>query len=99
MYNPSFNDETSNKYADLFAEKLKLAPLVDNIFDALEKHGQLAITAPSGPVQGVSNPSNGNWKLKPELHKVNDVEIYSPGLFYINDNSDIDTTVKSLTEQ
>jgi len=49
----------SNKYAEQFVEKLKLAPLVDNVFDALEKYGQFALTAPSGPVQGVSNPSNG----------------------------------------
>lgn len=76
-----------------------MAPLVDNVFEALEKHGQLAITGPSGPVQGVSHPSNGKWKLKPEIQKVNDVEIYSPGLFQIDDESSVEQTITSLSEQ
>jgi len=78
---------------------MKNTPLTDNVFDALEKYGQCALTGPSGPVQGISNPSNGVWRLRPELKKVNDVEIYTSGLFQINNDATFDETIKSLNEQ
>jgi len=54
---------------------LKKAPLVANVYDALEKHGQLAVTGPSSKPQGVADPPNGKWKLRPTPTKVDDVEI------------------------
>lgn len=75
LHDPVFDDNTISKYADTMVNAMKQTPLTDNVYDALEKHGQCALTGPSGPTQGVANPSNGEWKLKPEIKKVNDVDI------------------------
>jgi len=37
LFLPSFSTSDAHKYADKFVNQLKLAPLVDNVFDALEK--------------------------------------------------------------
>jgi len=57
LYQPNFTNDKIENYVNNLINSMKKTPLTDNVFDALEKYGQCALTGPSGPVQGIANPS------------------------------------------